>query len=436
MSDWSMDLTRRLFLQAALAGTGIGLLGPLGCRRPAADEPSSSAKPLKRLTIIYLYGGNDGLNTVVPATLNNYTARRGALALDEGSLHSLNAGPHGSTAYGLHPSLRHLAAIWADGDLAIINKIGYPIPNGSHFVSQEVWSYGVRGEFAALNIAPSGWIARYADQFAATPTGAISVGEKVPKDMLGGATNRFHVQSLDSFNLMPPYVRRHIEGLRQFAIEPDDRRRLERIMEVMQAVDQRGLKRDVRDAMAGATEMLDVIRDALAKYKTSVVYPDTTPATYLRDIATLCRAGLDTRIYFTGYSDFDHHSSQGERHADLLLQLDAGLGAFVADMKTMGIWDDMVVAVVSEFGRRNYANGSNGTDHGEGNLALVLGGGVKGGFYGSDLTTADLAAESLPVEIDFRSIYREVLEKHLGADPTNVFPEPQDRNAALGFFAT
>jgi uncharacterized protein (DUF1501 family) len=436
MSDWNMELTRRLFLQAALAGTGIGLLGPLGCQRSATDEPRSRAKPLKRLTVIHLYGGNDGLNTVVPITLDNYAARRGALALDKRSLRSLNAGPHATAAYGLHPSLRHLAAIWADGDLAVINKVGYPNPNGSHFVSQEVWSSGVRGEFAPLHISPSGWIARYADQFAPTPTGAISVGETNPKDMLGGATSRFHVRSLESFNLMPSYVRRHLDDASRFSIEPNDSRRLGRIMEVMQAVERSGSKRDIRDAMAGATEMLDVVREALAGYKSSVVYPTTTPATYLRDIATLCKAGLDARIYFTGFGDFDHHASQANRHTDVLSRLDTGLAAFVEDMKAMGIWDDMVVAVVSEFGRRNYANGSNGTDHGQGNFALVLGGGVKGGLYGSALTTADLDAESLPVEIDFRSIYREVLEKHLGADPTNVFPEPQDLNTVLGLFAT
>jgi uncharacterized protein (DUF1501 family) len=188
--------------------------------------------------------------------------------------------------------------------------------------------------------------------------------------------------------------------------------------------------------MASATDMLDIIRDALAEYKSPVAYPETIPATYLRDIATLCKAGLDTRIYFTGFGDFDHHASQPNRHTDVLSQLDTGLGAFVEDMKVMGIWDDMVVAVVSEFGRRNYANGSSGTDHGEGNLAMVLGGGVKGGIYGSALTTSDLDAESLPIEIDFRSIYRELLEKHLDADPSKVFPEPQDRNTVLGLFAT
>jgi len=433
MSDWNMELTRRLFLRAALAGTGIGLLGTLGCR-PSSYGPSPQAKRLKRLTVVYLYGGNDGLNTVVPITLDNYAARRGALALDEGSLIGLNSGPHATTAYALHPSLPRLASLWADGELAIINKVGYPDPNGSHFVSQEVWSHGVRGEFAPLQIPESGWVARYADRFAPTPTGAISIAERVPRDMLGGATSRFHVQSLEAFNLMPPDMRRHISSAPQLAIDPEDPRRLERIMEVMDATDRRGLKRDVRHAMAGATEMLDVVSEALAQYKSYVSYPDTKAAISLRDIATLCQAGLDTRIYFTGYGDFDHHAGQPDRHVEVLSQLDGGLGAFVDDMKAMGIWDDMVVAVVSEFGRRNYANGSSGTDHGEGNFSFVLGGGVKGGLYGSDLTAADLEEESLPIEIDFRSIYRELLEKHLDANPTEVFPEPQDLKTVLGLF--
>jgi uncharacterized protein (DUF1501 family) len=437
MSNWSFDVTRRLFLRSALAGAGIALLGPFGRQWMSdawATDLTSRSKSLKRLTIIYLYGGNDGLNTVVPITLAPYEARRGPLALDKKTLHSLDTGPHASKAYALHPSLSNLAAIWVEGNLAVVNKMGYPNSNMSHFVSQDIWSFGIRGEFAPLHIPPSGWIARYADRFTTTPTGAVAVGEKMPKDILGGSMNRFHAVSLESFSLSPRFPVRHAEAVPQYAIPLNDPRRIERIIEVMHAVDRSGLKQDVGHAMDSATDMLDTVRTALAGYKSSVKYPNTVPATCLRDIATMCNAGFDTRIFFTGYSDFDHHSNQPNSHADLLLRLDQGLGAFVQDLKSMGMWDDMVVAVVSEFGRRNYANGSAGTDHGHGNLAFVMGGNIKGGIYGSELTAADLEAESLPVEIDFRSIYRELLEKHLEADPATVFPEHQDMNTKLGLF--
>ena len=112
--------------------------------------------------------------------------------------------------------------------------------------------------------------------------------------------------------------------------------------------------------------------------------------------------------------------------------LTTALAAFVQDLKAMLVWDKATIVVLSEFGRRNYINGSGGTDHGGGNIAMVLGGAVNGGMYGRDLVTDDLESEWLGYDVDFRDIYREILDEHLGTDPGPVFPEAQEKNTVLG----
>ena len=152
-------------------------------------------------------------------------------------------------------------------------------------------------------------------------------------------------------------------------------------------------------------------------------------------MSILIQAGLDKRLYYTGYGGFDTHSEQGTgsgRHPDLLGHLDDGLGSFADDMKAMGIWDDVVVVVMTEFGRRNYENGSVGTDHGHAYMEMVVGGGVKGGLYGPELTEADLEEKYPSYAVDFRSVYKEVLSRHLDADPGLVFPEALEKDVTLG----
>jgi uncharacterized protein (DUF1501 family) len=146
----------------------------------------------------------------------------------------------------------------------------------------------------------------------------------------------------------------------------------------------------------------------------------------------LIEGGFESRIFYTGFSGFDTHSAQLTGQAALFTQLDNALGAFSQDMQAMGTWNDMVVAVITEFGRRNYVNGSAGTDHGHGYTMLVLGGAVRGGVKGPDLTDTDLNAEYPSYAVDFRSIYKEILNHHMGFDPAPVFPETLPIDATVG----
>jgi uncharacterized protein (DUF1501 family) len=135
-------------------------------------------------------------------------------------------------------------------------------------------------------------------------------------------------------------------------------------------------------------------------------------------------------VGFTGFGGFDTHSDQPARHAQLLAELDNALGVFYTDLNTQDatIWNNLVIVIISEFGRRNYENGSNGTDHGHGNCVIVLGGPVNGGMHGTPVTTADLNLEHLPYTTDFRDVYRNIVQQHMGNDPAPVFPESQPIN--------
>ena len=166
------SVTRRDVLKYTLAGAGIAALGPLGrgAIRPAYGAPQAG---LKRCLSLYCYGGYDGLNLVVPTGVQAYYDRRATIAIPEAS--AIDIGEDGA-GYRLHPSLARIGALYNTGNVAIFRKVGYPNANLSHFISQDIHSWGVRDGFAALPIDTSGWIARFADLYAMTPMGAAALG--------------------------------------------------------------------------------------------------------------------------------------------------------------------------------------------------------------------------------------------------------------------
>jgi uncharacterized protein (DUF1501 family) len=403
---------------------GVAALGPLGKGlRVASGAPGDHT----RLVVVNLFGGNDGLNTVVPSTLQTYVDRRPTIHLDAASTLPLTGGP-GTSLYRLHAALPNLRALWDEGSVAIVNKVGYPDANLSHFTSQDIYSYGVRDSFAPLGLQPSGWLARFADLYAPTPMGAVAVGVGQMLDLVGGTSHPLSVANLSGFRYATDgkYPNNHLH-------------RLEAAKEILAGFSGTGLTGDVKEALGQGYELADQVQAALTAYGAgTVTYPTGAPGAYLRDVAVLIEGGFETRVFYTGQGGYDTHGAQGAgtgTHATLLGRLDAAIGAFAADMKARGVWDRIAILVVSEFGRRNDENGSNGTDHAHPNVFLVVGGAVRGGTYGDDLTEADLAGNYPEYQVDFRDLYKDLLRDHLGVDPLPVFPEPQDKNVVLGLVA-
>jgi len=418
-----VTVDRRGFL--GLAGTTLGLLA-LGSLFGVAVAPrrarAAALTGVPRLVVINMKGGNDGLNMVIPVSQARYYTRRPTIGIPEASALSLAGGPTGvaTAAHRLHPELVRTQALWDEGSVGVIQKVGYPNPNLSHFSSEDIWSFGARSTQGAA----SGWVARLADRLAlapgATPMDVVGIGLANQKDFFGAANTPLTVDSLARFRFDS-----------DSAFSQNHLLRVATVKDRLLSRGRLGLEDEVKRASERAHALSGQVQASVASFTGGAAYPTTTLGNRLKDVATLIQGGFATRVFYTGYGGFDTHSNQaaaggatGGDHTPLMDQLDNALGAFADQMKAMGVWNDMVVVVISEFGRRNYENGSAGTDHGHANCVLVLGGAVSGGIHGADITDADLAAEFLPASVDFRSVYQQLLGAHLGvADPGSLFPE-------------
>ena len=419
-------MSRRDVIRWGAAAAGITALGPWRGVLPTA---TAAPRNLKRLVVVNMFGGNDSLNMFIPVTLQPYFTRRtdlvnpaNTIAIPEGSALPLG-GSAATTRYRLHPSLPKIAALWAEGKVAAVNRVGYPQANLSHFSSMDIMSYGVRNGFSGLGIPTSGWAARFADAYAPTPLGAVALGVGRMLDFEGGTTSPFLANDLGQFNIA---VNRN---------SSPQLYRLETARSVLGNWSGTGNSLEARKALSQAHDLVDQVQAALTSFSTTVTYSNAFLSRRLRDVAVLIQGGFETRLFYTGFGGFDTHGAQGSTagaHATLMTQLDDAVGSLAQELKNMGIWDSTVVAVITEFGRRNYVNGSAGTDHGHAFTELLVGGAVRGGVYGPDLVDADLASEYPAYAVDFRSIYKEILQVHMGADPAPVFPEALPIDATLG----
>lgn len=418
--------SRRDVLKLALGSAGIAALGPVvaGRLRPASGAPLGN----KLFVMVYLDGGCDTLNAVIPATLSNYFSRRPTIQVPNASSLALTGGP-GTSLYRLHPELHTVRDLWDAGDVALVQRVGYPTANLSHFESQDIFAHAVRGDFGPLGIEESGWIARYASLYAPTPMGAVSIGMGRPSHFVGGTSNPLQVGSLASFSFAvdSTFTNNHAYRLQQA-----------KTMLANSVVT--GTPAGVRDAIEQAHDLSGQVQTALTNYETyrsgaGIVYQNQTISRNLKDVAALIHGGFETRVFYTGFGGFDTHGDQGAatgNQATLFQRLDDAILSFSTDMKNLGQWGNVVLGIFTEFGRRNYENGSGGTDHAESFSAILLGGGVNGGVFGPDVTDTHLAGETVPYGVDFRDIWREVVNDHLGAAPGPVFPEAQPINAVLG----
>jgi uncharacterized protein (DUF1501 family) len=404
-----MNLSRRDLLRlgaSSLLACGAGV--PLFLARTArvvAAEPGTKAQG-RVLVVIQLDGGNDGLNTVVPYKDDDYRKARPRLQIAENAV--LKIDDH----VGLHPSLAGFAKLLEGGQLAVVQSVGYPNPNRSHFESMAIWQTA-RPDAKADT---PGWLARVLDATAAAPGGDAAAihlslaSQPQPQALAGGQR---HVPSLPN--------------LEQF------RRRLG-IPESAAA----GQQRAALDELAGREHgrpgsLLNFVeRSASLSYESSArfekvvasgsggTYPQTGLAGRLRVIAQLIKAGLTTSIYYTQLGNFDTHVSQAGGHSGLLFELGTALQAFLGDLVKSGEGGRVAVLVFSEFGRRLAENASAGTDHGTAAPVFVAGPAVKAGLHGPYPDLRDLADGDPKFAIDFRRVYATLLEGWLGCGAEKV----------------
>ena len=416
----SGGLNRRKFL--ALAG-GVGTVGALGMAfGPRAwDALFAGGRPAngtlapegRRLVLVTLYGGNDGLNTVIPSGDPHYTAARGGLAVDPATLLPLADG------YSLHPSMPGFKKLWDAHHLAVVHGVGFADPNYSHFESMDIWQSGLHG-------APdgTGWLGRWLDRTNASPLRAMGIGPSVPLALTGA---RIQGATLPAGNIRLPGNQEeqslfaqlagtsHTEAQLAAASARADgdlvevNRRIGGLLDRTATADPLHLRRPGTDAAALALAAGGGGRSA----------PGVL-ATQLSVVANLVLAGAPTEVYSVELGGFDTHSNQAPTQAALLSELDTAVTAFVDALAHDPRGRQTAVVVYTEFGRRVTGNASGGSDHGWANVVFVAGAPVKGGWYGEPPSLNMLSDGNLVFTTDFRSVYATVLDQVLGVDPTTI----------------
>ena len=362
-----------------------------------------STKKERTLVVIELVGGNDGLNTVVPYGNGLYYDNRPGIGIPQQDVLPID------DQLGFNPSMAGIKTLWDRGEMAIIKGIGYPQPNRSHFRSRDIW-YTAQPE----TIGSQGWLGAAIRDL--DPTGenvltGVNFGRGLPRSFVCKGVPAASVSNLETYGLLPDIAD---ENVRLHALDalgrmygPDGGRDM-----VAQALSENGAQ-----ALQGA----DILRTAPERYSSSVEYGDTPVANSLKGAAQVMSAGLGTRILYAQHGNFDTHSNELQTHAKLWQDASSAICDFTDDLKEQGLWDDTLIFVWSEFGRRVHDNGT-GCDHGSGGVAFVLGGSIQGGQYGEypSLRESDLSEGDLAYTSDFRSTYATILDRWLGLDPDPI----------------
>jgi uncharacterized protein (DUF1501 family) len=400
-----MSTSRRRFLaavSAASATSGLLSLSPLAPRfltESAAWGAEQAGE--KILVVVQLSGGNDGINTVVPYRDDRYIKARPSLVQGEGAVLKIG------NDLGLHPNLRGFEKLLEAKQLAIVQGVGYPNPNRSHFESMDIW-HTCRHDVPGAKVKPdrsTGWLGRSLDARKeagnADSALALHLGQEVqPLALAGRLVQCPSIRSLDQFRL-------------DTAGNQARRQLIESAISPARTVEN-DLLRFVSARSTGALEVSRRMESAGENYKTDVAYPQTGLAEKMKQIAQLIDAGLGTRIYYVALDGFDTHSDQAGAHAALLDQLGGALAAFAEDLGKHGHLDRVATLVFSEFGRRVKENASRGTDHGAAAPVFVVGSKVKPGLLGKHPDLSDLDDGDLKHHTDFRSIYAALLQNWLG----------------------
>jgi uncharacterized protein (DUF1501 family) len=357
----------------------------------------------KALVVVQLSGGNDCLDTVIPYNNGLYYDFRPTIHIAPEDVLPLD------DAFGFHPHMGPIKRLWDEGKVAIINGIGYPHPDRSHFRSMDIWHTA-----EPEKIGKEGWLGRAIREL--DPKGdnvltGINFGRGLPRALGCRGVPVASVGNLDTYGLFPDL---QDAQARQSALETFTKMYggVAGRDAVISFLGQTGF-----DALKGA----DILRTAPARYASTVTYPGTPIAQNLKSMAQVLFADLGTRIYYTQYGSFDTHSGELATHAKLWQEVSGAVGAFMDDLQEHGRGDDVVLFIFSEFGRRIRDNGS-GTDHGSGGAALVIGNVVQGGMYGEypSLKVEDQLNGDLHFNNDFRCTYATLLEQWLGLEATSM----------------
>jgi uncharacterized protein (DUF1501 family) len=399
-------ITRRRFLLAS-GVTGAGALAAGGIASVTSGQLFSRAvsDPLPSdanvLVLVTLYGGNDGLNTVIPYADPAYHDARPDIAYTDAEVLKLSEG------LGLNPALKGMASLWKENKLAVVRGVGYPNPDFSHFRSMDIWQ--TASPSTPVN---SGWIGRWLDATGDDPVRALNIGTVLPPAAVG-VKNTAAALDAGGRGQLRPQLASAVTGLAvaQPGEQPCDAT----------------VRTSYRNERTVAKTFAPVLSSTTSQPTPGGAASggrsgqSSNELTQQLDFVGRCiRAKVPTRVYLVSLGGFDTHAGEKATQQQLLSVLDDGVSSFLSDMAKDPSGKKVVLAVYSEFGRRVAANAADGTDHGTAGPMFVAGTPVHGGFYGEQPSLKDLDDGNMKATVDFRSVYGELLHRVLGTDPHQV----------------
>ncbi len=390
-------LDRRRLLQLAAGSVVLPFVSTVVGAKTSVDGASS--RNGKRVILIELSGANDGLNTLVPYSDDRYYELRPTIGLKPKEFTSI------TDDFALHSELRMAMPLWEQGDMAVVQGLGYPVPNRSHFESIAIWETGGDGRESGRD----GWVTHALEHaYANSDIDAHGVS-------FGGGMNIFSSDSGTwlSFESARQLLKAKTSGLLAVPASSAATSSVNPAMELL-------LERNVQLQRA-----IGNIRAKLQANRFKSKIPGRSLGKQLRHVVHLIAAGVDAPVYKVSLSGFDTHANQKDRHKRLLKEFAAGLSSFATELQQMDEWSNTLVVTYSEFGRRARENFGGGTDHGTAAPHMVIGGSANGGLWGDHPDLGNLQSDDLIHTMDYRSVYQRLLSDWLEI-PENKYTRYRD----------
>ncbi len=382
-----MIIKRKEFIQLGSLATASMMLPKF---LKAFEKPMMVPPGNKVVVVIQFSGGNDGLNTVIPVTNDIYYKERPKLGIAKNNAVIL------TDEVGLNPALESFKGLYDDGSLAILNSVGYPNPDRSHFRSMDIW----QSASDSNDYINTGWLGRYLDaqcKGCDKPTHALEIDDILSLALKGNEHSglafkdprRLYSSSNENFY-------KEINASHKASEETVDY---------------------LYKTMGNTLSSADYIFQQSKLHPSSATYPNTDLGKNLKTISTLIQSDINTKVYYVSLGSFDTHVNQEAQQKRLFTELNDAIKAFTSDLKKNNRFQDVLMMTFSEFGRRVSQNGSNGTDHGTANNMFFISGGLKEkGILNALPDLSDLNEGDLKYTVDFKNVYATVLNKWLGAD--------------------
>ncbi|RFM29927.1 DUF1501 domain-containing protein [Deminuibacter soli] len=389
-----MLIQRRKFLQLGSLATASMMVPQLlqAFNRKGAFVPQGN----KVVVVLQLSGGNDGLNTVIPVGNDIYHKLRPQLGFTKDKALLLNDDA------ALHPALSGLHSLYADGGMAILNSVGYPDPDRSHFRSMDIWQSASNSN----EIVQTGWLGRYLDaqcNHCTQPTQALEIDDVLSLALKGADQKGIALK--DPRRLYSESHARYFKDLAQAHHEAQHERPVDYLYKTMSAT----------------VNSADYIFEQSKLRPAGGDYPRTELGNNLKTIASLIFSEINTKVYYVSLGSFDTHVGQQGQQQRLFKEMDDAVTEFVKDLKANNRFDDVLLVTFSEFGRRVAQNASGGTDHGTANNMFLVGGGLQQkGLINALPDLQNLKDGDLQYEIDFKNVYATILHKWLQADDAAI----------------